>query len=221
MVNNKNAFWQALVYTIAILLIGFSLGFFFEGIRSDNLQGIYANSEVNLMDEQLRAQVAQEFNVSCEIAIANEFEFADRIYWEAVKLENAGYATKFTDSVTTIHKRYDQLRTVLWLQSIELKKRCNADFHTVVYIYDYEPRDINQKALQLSLSKQLLEIKNNHPGQVLLIPIAGDMGLKSLELILDSKDINKLPIVIIDENKKIEDLETLSEVETTIFESNK
>jgi len=221
MVNNKNAFWQALVYTIAILAIGFAVGFFFEGVRSDNLQSIYANSEINLMDEQLRAQIAQDLNISCTIAVNNEFEFADRIYWEAAKLENADYATKFTGSLKTLHKRYDQLRTLLWLESIDLKKRCNADFHTLVYIYDYEPKDINQKALQLSMSKQLLDLKNKYLDKILLIPIAGDMNLESLNLILDSKDIIKLPVVIIDENKKFEDLQTLSEIETTIFESNK
>jgi hypothetical protein len=221
MVNDKNAFWQALVYTIAILAIGFTIGFFFEGVRSDNLQGIYANSEINLMDEQLRAQIANELNISCSIAIKNEFEFADRIYWEATKLENADYATKFSGSLKILHKRYDQLRTILWLEAINIKKRCNAEFHTLVYIYDYEPKDLNQKALQLSMSKELLDIKNKHSDEVLLIPIAGDMDLESLNLILDSKDINKLPAIIIDENRKFENLETLSEIETIIFESNK
>jgi len=115
MVNSKQAFWQALVFTILIFVLGIFLGFFLENSRSDTLQLRLLNSEVNLLDEQLRNRVTDDLNVECELAVESTFNFADKIYSEAVNLEKYDSASTLGDDLKSIHRRYDLLRTLLWL----------------------------------------------------------------------------------------------------------
>lgn len=221
LMSDRSAFWKALVFTIMVFAVGLLLGAYLETNRADNLNRILQNSEIDLLDEQLRSRTITDFNLSCGLSVNNTFEFADRIYNEAMKLEDDDSATKFTDDLKIIHKRYDLLRTLLWVQSIELKKQCSNNFHSVVYLYQYESDDVNTRALQISLSRLMLELKNNHPGEILLIPIAGDSNLASVNLVLKEYNISKLPVIIVDEKKVIDKLININELEKLVFQNNK
>lgn len=196
--NNKSAFWKALVFTIIIFVIGFLLGAYLETQRASNLASILENSEIDLLDEQVRTKVITDFHVRCDVSKENLFEFADRIYVEADKLERDDQATKFIDDLKSIHKRYDLLRMLLWTQATELKESC-GNLHTVVYVYEYNTEDIDKHALQISYSRVLLDLKNAHPNDVLLIPIAGNMNLTSISTVLEDKNVSSLPVIIVDD----------------------
>ena len=221
MVNNKHAFWQALVVAVFIFGFGLMAGFFLESYRADVVQDTLLGSEISVLDEQLRGRVVDNFNVSCTLVEENLVEFADRIYFEARNLELLDGSTKFTNSLFILHKRYDLLRAFLWSESIKYKSECDTDFNTVVYIYEYETEDNEKKARQSFYSRLLLDLKKKHPDEVLLIPIAGDMGLSSVDLILDGYDVEKLPVIIINEEHFFDDIVTLEELENVILESNK
>ena len=138
MVNSKHAFWQALVFAIILFGIGLILGFFLESYRADKVQFNLIDSEINILDDQLRNKIIGDFDIDCDIAVQSNFDFADKIYSEALKLEKYDSASKTSDgSFFILHRRYDLLRVLLWTESIELRERCNEDFHTVVYLYDY------------------------------------------------------------------------------------
>lgn len=217
----RESFLVALVLTIIIFVIGLLIGFYLENSRQSGLETVLSNSEVNLLDEQLRGQISSEFDIDCSLAIRNTFTFADRIYNEAVTLEEYDTASKFQNQLKILHKRYDLLRTILWLQSIELKKKCPGEFHTIVYLYEYDAENVETKALQVTMSNQLQDLKNKYPGDVLLIPIAGNMGVDSINLIKENKNVKSLPAVLVDENIKIDKLLEMKELENVVFNYNK
>ena len=216
MLNTKHAFWQALVFTIIVFGIGLILGFFLESYRADKVQFNLVDSEINILDDQLRIRIIEDFNIDCDVAVQSTFDFADKIYQEAIKLESYDSASKISDSFLILHRRYDLLRTLLWIESVELRETCGRDFHTVVYLYDYATEDINIRSRQLFYSKLLLDLKNKYPDEILLIPIAVNTNLESVDLVVDKYGIEEFPSIILDESDVISGIITFDELEEII-----
>ncbi len=219
MVNSKNAFWQALVFTLIIFLFGFAFGFFIEQGRTETLELEIINSEINTFDEQLRNRIGEKFDINCEESIESTFRFADRIYLEAQKLEKYDSSNKFKDTLKILHKKYDLLRLLLWTESIELKEKCNNSFHTVVYFFEYDTKSIDVKSKQTFYSRILIDIKEKYPQKVLLIPIASNLELESVNLSLKPFDIKSSPTILIDEKKLVDNIVTFEEIEKFILEN--
>lgn len=216
----KRVFWNALLSTLLIFLIGFSLGFFLEMGRVDQARSISLDSEINLLDEQLRETLYEELAIDCEVALTSTFSFADRIYDEAAVIADYADAEVFGENIAIVHKRYDLLRTILWTEAITLRNECGADFHTIVYLYDFSSEDLEQTALQSYYSSLLLDLKYAHPGEILLIPIAADMNLSSVDLLMRHYTIESVPSILIDEKTQISESITLEALEDIIFDRN-
>lgn len=219
--QTKYTFLSSLVITIIVFVIGLVIGFAIESNRIDRTELALLNSEISLLDEQIRGRNIDVFNVSCELAVVNTFEFADRIYEEALLLEKYDASSKFTDELEIVHKKYDLLRTLLWAHSIETKTECPSyQYHNVVYLFDYASEDFDQKARQAAFSRLLADIKGDYGRSVLLIPIASNLDLESVELIKEKYGVVEAPAIIIDEEKVITEDVTFSELEDIIFEQN-
>jgi len=217
--GTKHAFWQALVFTIIVFGLGLVMGLFIEESRANEVQEMLLASELSFLDEQLRNRVVEDFGVGCEEAITSTYEFADRIYWEAIKMEQYDSAHKFREVLKLMHKRYDLLRMMMWTEARELKETCGDEFHTVVYIYSYDTEDIDQRAVQISLGKVLEDFKAKYGGDVLLIPMAGNLDLKSIDLAQVEFGVSELPVVIIDERVVLEGLVAVEQLEKAVFTS--
>ena len=172
------------------------------------------------MDEQLKENVIQEFNISCNLAKNSTFNFADKIYEEALRLEKYDSASKMKDTLTIFHKRYDLLRILLWTNSMKIRSKCHSDFHTIVYLYDYDTRDISKKAEQIAMSNLLLDFKYKYPQETLLIPIAANLNIESINLIKEEYNVTNSPVIIIDESMVIRSLPTFNGLENIVFQSN-
>lgn len=221
MVNSKHAFWQALVFTLVIFSIGIFIGFLLENSRSNAIEISIIESEINLLDEQIRNSGLIQFNISCSDSKQSTFDFADKIYKEALQLEKFDSSSKFTNKLKILHKRYDLLRILLWTEGINLKEKCGEEIHTLVYIFAYATEDINTQAVQASNARLLLDIKNAHEKEILLIPIAGNLNIESVELIKTKYGVSKLPAIIIDEQTIITEQKTFQELEEIIFSYTK
>jgi hypothetical protein len=216
--SSKHAFWQALVFTIIVFIIGLILGFFLESNRAEKVEIALINSEINLLDEQIRNRGIEQFNIECELAKESTIAFADSIYKEALKLEKYDATSKFSDTLRTLHKRYDLLRMLLWIEGIKLKENCAEEIHTAVYFFQYASEEVEIEAKQSALSRLLLDLKNKHGSQILLIPIAGNLELKSIDLVLKKYGSFAPPVIIIDEEKVITKPITFDQLESIIFE---
>ena len=215
--SNKGVFWQALIFTIVIFGIGMIFGYFLESSRADKVTSSLMDSEINLLDEQLRGEVISASNISCELAVKSTFAFADKIYNEAYKLEEYEASSKFNrQTLTKLHKRYDVLRMQLWLEGIKLKDRCGG-FQTVAYFFDYGTDDLNVKSKQTFFSRLLTDVKNAEPEKVLLIPIAGNLDIVSIDLQMEQYNVTALPTILVGEGKIVTDIITLEEAKKMIY----
>lgn len=213
---SKHAFWQALVFTVIIFSLGMMLGFFLELRQTGSIYSELVASELSILDEQLRQKIIVDSNLSCTAAKKSLFEFADKIYYEALELEEIDNVGRISDLIT-LHKRYDLLRTMLLFEAKSLKERCNDEFHIVNYIYLYREEGLETSSKQNYFSKQIFDLKSKYPQEILIIPIAADTGVASVDVFLNSIQIYSYPVIIVDDEDFIYEFITLEELEGKVF----
>jgi len=212
MMKNKHSLWQALIITLIIFWSGILIGIFFEDSRVTEITTLYSDSETSISDFETASSLIFNENMNCSRLNEEAIIFADRIYEEAKKLEQYDNSNKITDRVIYLHKRYDLLRTILWEKIIENKEQCTEPVNTIVYLYKYKAEDIETISTQKTISNYLTEIKKQNPDAI-LIPIADDMNILSLDILKEVYNITQTPAIIINENHTIYDLNNLNQIQ--------
>ena len=210
--TTKHVFWEALLITIVVFIGGILIGVTFEGNRLDKIDDYYTISEISMMDILALNDILIMNNLSCENLAEANADFADRIYEEARLLEKYEGAGKISDDLKLAHKKYDLMRTFLWSNSIKTFERCGEGYNVVVYLYEYETEEITQKAIQNVWSKVLFDLKQEMGNSIVLIPIAADADLASLDTLLRDFDIESYPVVIINNNQIVDKLSSTEDL---------
>jgi len=214
--NKKRVFWEALFLTVVVFLFGLLIGVAYESSKSSEINEYYATSEISLMDIFVMNSMINLNSKDCEVLTNANIEFADKIYNEASLLERYESSGKVTEEMKLVHKRYDILRTFLWINTMKTTERCEKKYSTVVYLYEYFSDDLTQKAEQNVWSKILSDLKQKEGSNIILIPIAEDSGLTSLDSLLSGFNITDYPVVIINEKDIIYELSSVEELDKYI-----
>lgn len=196
--NKKHVFWQAFFITILFFSLGLVLGVYLEQLRTDKVNVAFYNSEASLYDSFALGQLFRDSSFSCNSLKDISVSFADKIYLEAKNLEQLDDSNKLTDSLKAVHKKYDLLRTLLWINILSAKENC-TNLNTIVYFYEYSSDDVSIKAEQVVWGKILKDLKNELGNEVILIPIAVDQDITSLDFLIEKYKIDKFPAVMINE----------------------
>ncbi|MBU0894489.1 MAG: hypothetical protein KKF48_00845 [Nanoarchaeota archaeon] len=212
MSNNKNVFWQALVIALIVFWMGILIGIYFEKSRVEKLQDFYFNIETDIFDFQLASEIIYGFGLSCDSINNESIYFADKVYWEARQLEKYDNSNKITEELISLHRRYDLLRTLLWENVIMAKEKCGGKINTIVYLYQYNNPSLTTKATQGTMSSLLLDLKGEYGDKIVLIPIAVDTNVESLNALRDFYDLEKTPIIFVNEAQKFETIDSLKEI---------
>lgn len=210
--NPKNAFWEAFLLAAIVFIIGLFLGIAFESSRVDRINEYYTLSEISLMDAFALNNINIE-DTGCEVLINSSIKFADRIYEEAFLLERYESSGKITDDMRVAHRKYDIMRTLLWINTNDMLEKCEKDFSSVIYLYEYESKDLTKKATQNVWSKILFDLKQEKGDKIILIPIAVDSDLISLNSLIEKFEVSEYPVVIINNEHVIEELSSVEDIE--------
>jgi hypothetical protein len=212
--TRNKVFLETLVITLLILLIGFSIGFFIESYRTSKVIEDYKIFEVSALDLKLQNYYYDVMdNASCNIAVQSNLNFADQIYSKGLILDQYEKANDISDTILPEKKQYVLLDAGLWMNSISLKRKCNNPFHTIVYVYS-QTKDTSKQAEQTALSSTLKIIKQEKGNNLILIPIAGDLGLDSVDMQLKLYNVTYLPSVIIDEKVVLSGFHNIGQIES-------
>jgi len=212
--NKKRVFLEALLLTLLVFLLGMLVGVLFEEKRVDVIKEYYIQSEVSLMDIFALNNFANLKDVGCDNLRNSNVDFADRIYEEAKLLDRYEKSGRLTDDMNLQHKKYDVMRTFLWINTMKYNELCEEKrTHTIVYLYDYSTKDLSIKATNSVWSKILEDLKEKYGHDIILIPIAIDSNLVSLNSILENFEIEKYPALIVDNKYVIEELSSVEEIE--------
>ena len=209
--SKKHVFWEALVVTILIFLAGLFLGMLIETSNSSKISNLYLRSEISLTDAMATSRLTEDFDFDCKSIKQNNIAFANQIYEEAKLLEEYEDSGKLTDNMKFLHKKYDLLRTLLWTSNQNSLERCN-NYNLIVYLYEYESEDMVKKATQNVWSKIVFDVKTQNDN-ILLLPIAADQNLTSLNLLIDEHNITQFPALIINNDEVLYNLENTMSIE--------
>ncbi len=212
MENKKHVFWQAFFVTVLIFLVGLVLGVYLEQIRADSFSIAFYDSEVSLYDSFALGKFIEGNFTSCENLKEASINFADKIYLEAIDLEKYDEKNKLTESIESVHRKYDLLRTILWINLIDLKSECD-EINTVVYFYVYDTDNIETKSSQIVWERILSEVKEKEGNDIILIPIAIDQNIESLDLLIGKYKIEKFPAVLVNEKDVFYEHRTSDEIQ--------
>jgi hypothetical protein len=211
--NKKNVFWEALLITIGIFLIGVMIGISFEKSKLEEINNYYSESDVALMDILALQKITDLNFTNCDSLTRANLDFADRVYEEGILMEQYETSQKISEGMSIAHKKYDLLRTFLWMNSIKSRENCKNNFSVVIYLYEYKTEDLAQKAIQEVWSNVLLDLKGSQGDSIILIPIAIDTNTSSLKVLADKFNIKKYPVVIINDKEVIYDLKSKQDLE--------
>ncbi len=199
--SKKNVIWEALIITIAIFLAGLFLGVLMEQNNTVKVSNLYLQSEIGLADAMATSRLTDNFQFNCSIIKKNNIDFANRIYREAKLLEKYEESGELTDSMALLNKKYSLLRTLLWASNQKSLERCH-NYNLVVYLYSSQTKNVDKQAEQNVWSKILFDIKMND-SDMLLLPIAGDQNLTSLDLLISEHNVTQFPALVINNNKVV------------------
>jgi len=212
MTSQKYIFLQALIITFIVFNIGIFLGYKLESSRINKINEWYLESEIELLDQQIQKNTFEFLDLDCDAMTEENIKFADKIFEEALVINKYEEANRIHQDIILQHKRYDLLRTLFWINSMRIKEKCNSDYHNLVYFYKYNNPSIEQKAKQKFFSNLLFQIKQEKGNAVMLIPIAADNDIASINLLLKKYQITELPAILIDENIKIINIENIEDI---------
>ncbi len=215
--NQKRIFLYALLLTLIIFNFGIFMGYMLETSRVNKINTLYLEAEMELLDQRIQKDALELIELDCELLVQENVNFADRIFQEALLIQRYEDANRMNEEIAFQHKRYDLLRTLFWINSIRIKQKCGSDYHNVVYFYEFNNPSIKQESKQRFFSNLLIEIKEEYGNKVMLIPIAADNDLPSIKLLMNEYNITELPVILIDENIKITDLEVKEDITNYLF----
>jgi len=211
--SNKHVFWEALFLTVLVFFFGILIGVAYENNQLQKINDYYAKSEISLVDILAMNSISDVRDIDCEYLIEANLNFADKIYEEALVLEDYENSKKITNSIELAHKKYDLLRVFLWVDSIKTLEKCGNSFSSVVYLYDANPENLELKATQGVWSKILRDLKDLKQNEFVLIPIGVDGSLESVNLMKKRFGVDKLPVVIINNDKILTELTSVEKLE--------
>jgi len=195
--NPKNVFWEAFLLAVIVFVFGLFIGALIEGSRVQEINSYYENSEISLMDVLALNNVASLENISCGNLIDSNLLFADKIYEESKILDDYDSANKLGEGIDLVHKKYDLLRTLLWIGALKTQEQCKDEFSIVVYLYQRKNADVSGQATQNVWGKILQDLKEKKGSEIVLIPISVDSNLSSLDSMIAEYGLNDYPAVII------------------------
>jgi len=214
MLNNpKRAIWEALLLAGLVFFLGFLLGFMFESSQNNKMNEYYMQSELYLLDSIALNSAVDAGAFDCSSLYDSYSLFADRVYQEAILLQRYEDAEKITQEMRIVHRRYDLLRTFLWANQLKTSTQCKETPNILIYLYEYNTENLAKKATQNVWSKVLFDLKQKEGDNILLIPIASDLNITSLNVLAGKFNISEYPVVIINNKKVIYDLTSSEELE--------
>lgn len=214
--SQKHVFWEALLITILIFITGLLIGVAFEKRNISIVEEHYSKSEVSMMDMFVLQNLIDEGDYNCDNLIKATIDFTNRIYEEAITLQPYEESNIITEGMLYSHQKYDLLRSFVWINSLKISKECPESFTPIAYLYEYQTKDIQKKAEQVVWSKILRDIKEEYGNKIVLIPIAVDNNLSSVDVIVSQISVKKFPAIVINQDTIINRFATPEEIKQYI-----
>jgi len=209
----KDLLWKAGLLTVVIFAAGIGIGMWLDISRVGSVQERLTDIDLEWNDARLQSLYYSTLNdsASCGAAVRANLDFNGKIYAEGQTIEKYEAINRFAPDLIQQKKRYALLQFQFWLNSLNLKKSCGANYTTFAYFYSHYNTSLEiDQELQ---SAVLLELKEQCGDSVLLVPLPLDLELTSIDLLKDAYKINSAPSILVDESSVLRGLQSLPDLE--------
>lgn len=210
-----NIYAKAVIPTLLLFLIGMMFGIWLDNFRVTTAKKGISESEIDWNDAQLFNAYFRSIGVGlCNSALEQNLAYNEKIYEHGLQVEKVLKNNVFTPEVLQEWKKYNLLQVQFWLNSVELKKECVFDYHTVVHLDRLHPKSTVEEVGSRIQIQILLDLKNKCGNKIMLIPLDADLNLISIDAIVNQYSIQQFPAIVVDENIVLQgfSLENLSNV---------
>ena len=104
------------------------------------------------------------------------------------------------------------MRIILWINTLNVPNECKTNASTIVYLYERNTEDLTKKATNNVWSKILFDLKQEKGNEIILIPIATDSNLTSLNVLTSKFNVTEKPVLIINNKQIITKLRSEEEI---------
>jgi len=213
----KKVLLKTLALTALIFTIGLFAGIFLDNIRLENVKTRMTEIDNLWNDARLLQSYIQRLSDGnstsyCGFLLEENLKAGDKIYKEGSLVEEYEKTNRFTPTPVLEKERYALLDLQFWLNSIDLKRICNANYSTVIYFYS----QYNKTVEQGFQDRVLWELKQKCGPQIIYITFPADMEITTIEVIKNVYNVTKIPAVLINESLILYSPITLREMENYI-----
>jgi len=211
----KNIILKTTILTIIVFVIGFFVGVFFDNLRLEEIKGRITEIDNLWNDARLLQSYIQKFSNTtfhCGFFLDENLKLGDRIYAEGLRIERYEDINRFAPFLDLEKKRYALLDLQFWINTIDLKILCNADYSTVIYFY-YQYSKTPEQEFQ---DKVLWDLKQKCGSQIIYITFPADMEISTIDVIKNIYNIEKIPAVLVNESLILYAPITMNEIEKYI-----
>jgi len=212
----KRIFLKTLALTLVVFIIGFYTGILFDTFRLEEVKSRLTEIDNLWNDARLLQSYIQRMSDNksfyCEFLLEENLKSGDNIYEEGSKVEEIEKINRFTPTIIIEKERYALLDLQFWLNSIDLKKICNASYSTVIYFYSYYNKTVEQGFQD----RVLWELKQKCGSQIIYITFPADMEISTVEVVKKIHNIQKVPAILINESLVLYSPITLKELENYV-----
>ena len=208
-----NVYIKAVIPTVFLLLIGIMIGIWIDNYRLESSRKALSESEINWNDAQLLHIYLEKLGrEKCDLAFQQNLEYNSKIYKKGLEIEKVIKANVFTPEVKQEWRRYVLLQMQFWLNSMELKTKCNLQYKNVVYLYRLDNVSRDEAVNNKVQSSVLLDLKEKCGNKIMLVPLTTNLDLVSVETIVKQYGIEQFPAVIVDEKSVYQGITSLEEL---------
>lgn len=211
-----NIFLKTALLTILVFIIGFYLGIFFDNLRLEEIRSRLTEIDNLWNDARLLQSYIQKFsnNITpyCDFLLEENLKAGDKIYQEGIRIEEYEKINRFATFFILEKKRYALLDLQFWINSVELKKLCNANYSTIIYFYS----QYNKPPEQLFQDMVLWDLKQKCGNKIIYITFPVDMDISTIGVVKSIYNVTKTPSILINESILLPGPLTMGELEEYI-----
>ena len=209
----RKIFLKTLAITLVVFILGFYTGVLFDNFRLEEVKSRLTQIDNLWNDARLLQSYIQRISDNesyyCNFLLEENLKSGNKIYEEGSRVEEIEKVNRFTPTLLIEKERYALLDLQFWLNSIDIKKACNATYSTVIYFYSHYNKTIEQGFED----RVLWELKQKCGPQIIYITFPADMEISTIEVIKKIYNIQRLPAILINESIVLYTPVSMSEIE--------
>lgn len=208
--DSRRIFLLALGITLIVFLGGLYAGVIISEEKINYLRESLRKTEREFQKYRTTLMIQENFpEKNCDILSYRNRQLAPEISKMNDRISNYDRTKKFEhpEDFESLREDYALLYIQYWLQMKKSKEICGSNITTILYFYS------NEDCPSCEGQGKVLDYwKKQYENDLLIFPLATDLELDSIDMLLKAYEIESLPSLVVNENKTYEGFQSKRKV---------